>query len=55
MVSSGYNPVKGVMEKPVGDPDEAAWLEVSDAALLLESARGPTAQAPTRTQRPFTH
>ena len=27
------------MEKPVGDPDEAAWLEVSDAALLLESAR----------------
>ena len=27
------------MEKPVGDPDEAGWLEVSDAALLLESAR----------------
>ena len=39
VVPSSYNPVAGVMEKPVGDPDEAAWLEVSDAALLLESAR----------------
>ena len=39
VVPSGYNPIAGVMEKPVGDPDEAAWLEVSDAALLLESAR----------------
>jgi len=39
VVASGYNPVAGVMEKPVGDPDEAAWLEVSDSALLLESAR----------------
>lgn len=49
VVPMGHNPVAGVMEKPVGDADEAAWLEVSDAALLLESARtyrpGATAHA----------
>ncbi len=38
-VPSGYNPVRDMMDKPVGRSDEAKWLEVHDAALLLEAAR----------------
>ncbi len=38
-VPSGYNPVRDMMDKPRGQPGEAAWLEVHDAALLLEAAR----------------
>jgi integrase len=38
-VPPGYNPVGAMLEKPVGRPQEAHWLEVPDAALLLEAAR----------------
>jgi integrase len=38
-VPPGYNPVAAMMDKPSGEPEEARWLEVPDAALLLESAR----------------
>jgi integrase len=38
-VPAGYNPVSAMMEKPIGRREEAQWLEVADAALLLESAR----------------
>lgn len=38
-VPAGYNPVAAMLEKPRGEADEAGWLEVHDAALLLESAR----------------
>jgi integrase len=43
-VPPGYNPVAAMLEKPSGHPAEARWLEVPDAALLLEAAR--TYQAP---------
>lgn len=38
-VQPGYNPVQALMEKPVARRTEARWLEVHEAALLLESAR----------------
>ncbi len=38
-VPPGYNPVAAMLEKPAGKPMEARWLEVPDAALLLEAAR----------------
>ena len=40
-VPSGYNPVADYPrgEKPRGTPQEARWLEVPNAALLLEAAR----------------
>jgi integrase len=38
-VPPGFNPVGAMMEKPAGVRREAKWLEVPDAALLLESAR----------------
>ena len=38
-VPPGYNPVAAMLEKPTGTPREARWLEVHDAALLLEAAR----------------
>lgn len=38
-VTLGYNPVAAMMEKPSAATEEARWLEVHDAALLLESAR----------------
>lgn len=38
-VPPGYNPVQAMMDKPTGEPDEADWLEVDEAALLIESAR----------------
>jgi integrase len=34
-----FNPVAALMDKPAGDPEEARWLEVHEAALLLEAAR----------------
>jgi integrase len=43
-VPPNYNPVAAMLEKPAGHPQEARWLEVPDAALLLEAAR--TYQAP---------
>jgi len=39
LVPPGFNPVAALLEKPVGRALEAAWLEVPDAALLLEVAR----------------
>jgi len=39
IVEPGFNPVAAMMDKPMARRAEAAWLEVSDAALLLESAR----------------
>ena len=38
-VDPGYNPVAALLEKPAKSRTEAKWLEVPDAALLLESAR----------------
>lgn len=38
-VPPGYNPVAAMMDKPTPTRTEAQWLEVHDAALLLESAR----------------
>jgi len=39
LVPPGYNPVAALLEKPVGRAKEAAWFEVPEAALFLESAR----------------
>ncbi len=38
-VVPGYNPVGAQLEKPSARREEARWLEVHDAALLLEAAR----------------
>jgi integrase len=38
-VPPGFNPVASIMDKPSGKRQEARWLEVHDAALLLEAAR----------------
>src|SRR5688572_11334661 len=38
-VPPGFNPVAALVEKPAGKAHEARWLEVPDAALLLEAAR----------------
>lgn len=43
-VPPGFNPVAALMEKPKGKATEARWLEIHEAALLLEAAR--TYQAP---------
>jgi integrase len=37
-VPLGYNPVAAMLEKPAARRQEARWLEVHDAALLLEAA-----------------
>lgn len=51
-VAPGFNPITAMLEKPAGKPGEARWLEVPDAALLLESAR--IYQAP-EAGTPFAH
>jgi integrase len=38
-VPSGYDPVGDLQDKPTARRSEAKWLEVPDAALLLEAAR----------------
>ncbi len=38
-VPPGFNPVAAMMDKPTAKREEAKWLEVPDAALLLEAAR----------------
>lgn len=38
-VPPGFNPVAAMMDKPARERREARWLEVPDAALLLEAAR----------------
>lgn len=52
-VNSGFNPVRSLMEKPIAKRQEAHWLEVHDAALLLEVAKRlrPSEQDET----PFPH
>ncbi len=39
VVPSGYDPVGDLQDKPVARRVEARWLEVPDAALLIEAAR----------------
>jgi integrase len=39
IVPPGFNPVAAMMDKPAARQLEARWLEVHDAALLLEAAR----------------
>ena len=39
LLPPGFNPVAAFREKPRPPQREAQWLEVPDAALLLESAR----------------
>lgn len=39
LVPPGWNPVAAMLEKPVPRRAEARWLEVHEAALLLEAAR----------------
>jgi len=39
LVTPGYNPVAAMMDKPQQSRREAKWLEVHEAALLLEYAR----------------
>lgn len=38
-VPPGANPVAALLDKPTAEEHEAAWLEVPDAALLLEACR----------------
>jgi integrase len=38
-VPPGYNPVASLMHKPKAQDQEARWLEVHEAALILEAAR----------------
>jgi integrase len=38
-VTPGYNPVAALLEKPTARREEARWLELPDASLLLEAAR----------------
>jgi integrase len=38
-VLPGFNPVASLMDKPKARQEEARWLEVHEAALLLEAAR----------------
>lgn len=45
-VDLGYNPVARMTDKPEGNPDEAHWLEVHEAALFLESTRTYTPKRP---------
>lgn len=39
LVPSGFNPVGSLVNKPSADREEARWLEVPEAALVLEAAR----------------
>jgi integrase len=39
VVPIGFNPVSATLDKPMGKPAEASWLEVPDASFLLECAR----------------
>jgi hypothetical protein len=45
-VPLGFNPVSSMLDKPTGAPEEAKWLLVHEAALLLESARTYTPKRP---------
>ena len=43
VVPLGYNPPAALIDKPSAEPEEAAWLEVHEATLLLEAARAAAA------------
>ena len=51
VVPSGYDPVADPLEKPAARGVEARWLEVPDAALLLDAAR--TYRPPRGQRRPL--
>ncbi len=51
VVPSGYDPVRDLPDKPTAGRAEAKWLEVPDAALLLEAAR--TYRPPRGQRRPL--
>ena len=55
VVPPGYNPVAFLLEKPSAQREEAAWLEVHEAALLLESARTYTPPEDSKRGLPFMH
>lgn len=48
LVPPGFNPVAAFRDKPARRRQEAAWLEVPDAALLLEAARTMPPRGGTR-------
>jgi integrase len=48
VVLPGYNPVTALMEKPTHVRREARWIEIPNAALLLEVARRLPRQGGTR-------
>jgi integrase len=48
VVPPGYNPVSALMEKPTHARHEARWIEIPDAAVLLEAARRIPAQGGTK-------
>jgi integrase len=50
VVPPGYNPVAALIEKPTAGRREARWLEVHEAALLLESARTHRPERPEMAQ-----
>lgn len=39
VVPPNYNPVKAMLDKPTGEPVDAVWYEVPEAALILEGCR----------------
>lgn len=53
-VLPGYNPVAALMDKPTAERHEAKWLEVHEAALLIEAARTMTLKRADLTI-PFLH
>lgn len=52
VVEPGFNPVSSMPDKPTAEEHEANWLEVPDAALLLEAAR---LHEPGKGAIPFAH
>jgi len=52
-VPPGHNPVASLIDKPVAQQGEADWLEVHEAALLLEAARHHVSSK--RDPLPFMH
>lgn len=53
-VPTGYDPVGDLLDKPVGDPGEALWLEPAEAALYLQAARHCPASPAANGQPPIT-
>ncbi len=55
VVPPGFNPVQAMIDKPIGKPQEARWLEIHEGALLLEAARRYEPSADYRDPIPFLH